>query len=536
MNPAGLTLVLAAALGLAGCGAGPQRPACPRGETCLEYGNLSDPTSLDPQKINLTNEQVILGDLMVGLAEDGPDGRPAPGIARSWETSPDGLVWTFHLRPATWSDGRPLTADDFVYSFRRMLDPRTAAPYAYLLYLLKNGEAVNSGKADPSSLGVAAPDPGTVVLTLDHPAPYLLEIAKNAAMYPVPRQAIERYGEAWADPRHYVSDGPFVPTDWKLGDHITAVKNPRFYDAARVCVDRIDYDPTTDAVSAERRVKRGEIDINTTIQSNRVAYLRGRGDMKPYVRVHPYLATVYLPFNTRDVPALKDRRVRQALSMAIDREFITGKLLRAGQTPAYAFVPPMTAHYRPGAHAVWAGWSLGRRQAAARRLLSDAGYGAGRPLSLELKLPNSSDAMLVGPAVQADWKSVGVRADLVQNEMQIAFQALRIRDFQVGLASWLADYDDPMTFLYLMQSRTGQQNYGDYESPAYDALIQAADHEPDEARRADLLARAETIMLADAPVAPLYFTVSRNLVSPRLSGWVDNPIDAHRARYLCVRG
>ena len=474
MRPAAPVLALAAALAVAGCAPGSQRPACPAGEVCLEYGNLADPTSLDPQKISLSTEQAILGDVMVGLAEDGPDGRPGPGIARSWETSPDGLVWTFHLRPALWSDGTPLTAEDFVFSFRRMLDPKTAAPYAYLLYLLKNGQPVNGGTADPSSLGVAAPDPRTLVLTLAHPAPYLLEIARNASMYPVPRHLVARYGDAWADPAHYVSDGPFVPVDWKLGDRVTVVRNPRFYDAAQVCVDRIDYYPTADAVSAERRVKRGELDLNTTIQSNRVAYLRGKGDMRAFVRVHPYLATVYMPFNTRDVPALKDRRVRQALSMAIDRDFITGKLLRAGQLPAYAFVPPMVAHYRQGARTIWADWSLARRQAAARVLLAEAGYGPGHPLTLELKLPTSSDAGLVGPAIQADWKDVGVRGTLAINESQIAFQAMRIRDFQAGLVSWIADYDDPMTFLYLMQSKTGQQNYGDYASPAYDSLIAAA--------------------------------------------------------------
>ena len=528
-------LALTAALALAGCSGRAERPACPAGQVCLEYGNTSDPTSLDPQKISLVSESAILGDLMVGLVEDGPDGRPGPGIARSWETSPGGLVWTFHLRRALWSDGTPVTADDFVFAYRRLLDPKTASPYAYMLYLLKNGEAVNAGKADPSALGVRAIDAWTLELTLAHPAPYLPQILKHASAYPVPRHTVERWGDAWADPSHFVSDGPYRPVSWALGDHVRVIKNPRFYDAAHICIDRIDYYPTNDAVSAERRVKRGELDLNTSIQSNRVPFLRKPGGMPAYVQVHPYLAVVYLVFNTRDVAAFHDVRVRQALSMAVDRDFITGKLLRAGQSPAYAFVPPGTANDLGAAHTPWAGWPLARRQAAARELLRAAGYGPSHPLVLELKLPNSSDAVLQTPAIQADWKAIGVKASLVQNETQIAFDAFANRDFQVGFASWSGDYDDPSSFLGIFTSGTGVQNYGDYANAAYDALLAKADQEPDAARRSGYLAQAEQTLLADAAVAPLYFTVSRNLVSPRITGWSGNLLDFHRARYLCMK-
>ena len=527
--------LLALALALAGCSGGAERPACPSGQVCLEYGNSSDPTSLDPQKISLVSESAIIGDLMVGLVEDGPDGQPGPGIAQSWETSADGLVWTFHLRSALWSDGAPVTAADFVFSYRRLLDPKTASPYAHMLYLLKNGEAVNAGKAGPSTLGVRAIDARTLELTLAHPAPYLPQILKHASAYPVPRHAVERWGDAWADPSHYVSDGPYRPVSWVLGDHVQVLKNPRFYDAAHVCIDRIDYYPTNDAVSAERRVKRGELDVNTSIQSNRVPFLRRPGEMPAYVQVHPYLAVVYLVFNAHDVPAFRDVRVRQALSMAVDRDFITGKLLRAGQSPAYAFVPPGTANDLGVAHTPWAGWPLARRQTEAMRLLRAAGYGPAHPLELELKLPNSSDAVLQTPAIQADWKAIGVRASLVQNETQIAFDAFANRDFQAGFASWSGDYDDPMSFLGIFAAGTGVQNYGDYANPAYDALLAKADHEADAARRSAYLAQAEQTLLDDAPVAPLYFTVSRNLVNPRITGWNGNLLDVHRARYLCLR-
>ena len=529
-----LILLAGACAVLAACGARPTRPPCPAGKTCLEYGVSAEPASLDPQKASTTTETAIIGDFMVGLIEDGPDGKPLPGLAERWSSSADRLTWTFHLRPAVWSDGVRVTANDFVFAWRRMLDPKTASPNAFILQVLANGEAVNAGRAPPQALGVRAIEARTLEVRLAHPAPQLLQLLKHASFYPLPEHAVARWGDGWAQPGRYVADGPFIPVSWKLGDRLQATKNPRFFDAAKVCLDRVAYYPTTDAVAAERRVKRGELDVSNSIQSNRVAYLRGRGGMGAYVRVHPYLGVAYIAFNSRDVPALKDRRVRRALSMAIDREFITGKLLRAGQTPAYAFTPPGMADYRNPLPPVWASWPLARRQAAARGLLAQAGFGPAHPLRIELKLPNTSDPSLYAPAIQADWKAVGVEASLALNEPQIAFAAYRIRDFQAGIASWIADDDDPMSFLGLMQSKTGQRNYAGYDNPAYDALLAQADREADAVRRGGDLARAEAIMLDDAAVAPLYVTVSRNLVDPRVTGWVDNMADIHRARYLCL--
>lgn len=526
------------ALALAGCGPEkPVRPPCPAGEVCLHLGNGAEPLTLDPAKATGAWESRVIGDLMMGLTQEAPDGSPVPGMATSWETSPDGLVWTFHLRPAQWSDGEPVTADDFVFGLRRALDPKTGSEYASLLYFLKNAEAVNAGKAPLSALGAQALDARTLQLTLEHPAPYLPELAKHQTMYPEPRHVVERWGDDWVTPGHYVSNGPYVLKAWKLGDHIEVVKNPRFYDADKVCIDRIYYYPTVDAVSAERRVRRGELDVSTDIQSNRIAYLRQPDQIPAYVRTHTYLGVSYLAFNEgpKGVPALRDRRVRIALDMAIDRDFIAGKLLRGGQVPAYTFVPPGVANYQPASPPVWAAWSLARRQAAARALLAQAGYGPDHPLKLEIKHRNSPDPTLIMPAIQADWKAIGVQAALVQNEVQIAYDAYRNRDFQVADAGWIADYDDAMSFLYLQQSQTGPQNYGDYANPQYDALLNKADHERDARLRAAYLARAETIMLRDAPVVPLVFAVNKNLVNPRVTGWVDNIVDWHRARYLCFR-
>ena len=533
MRRSSLFAVLALSALIGGCQAKVTRPACPAGQICLEYGNNSEALTLDPQKSNLIDEFSIIGDLIMGLTTDAPDGSPAPGMATSWEVSPDGLTWTFHLRDSKWSDGVPVTADDFVYAYHRILDPKTASIYAYLVYILKNGQAVNEGKADPSTLGAKALDAHTLQLTLEHPAPYLPEIAKHQSFFPVPKHVVEKWGDDWVQPAHFVGNGPYKLETWRLGDYIRVQKNPLFFDAANVCIDRIDYYPTSDSVAAERRVARGELDVNTNFQSNRIGRLRQ--DMPQTVRSHVSLATSYMSFNTRDFAAFKDIRVRRALSESVDREFITDKLMRAGQVPAYAFVPPGTANYKEGPRTYWSKEPLTQRQADARRLLAEAGYGPGQPLKFEIKSPNSPDSMLISQAVQADWAAIGVQAKVVQNENQIAFAAYRDRDFDIGVMNWYADFNDPTTFLGLFKSDTGAQNYGDYKNATYDALLSAADHEPDAAKRGEILAEAEQVMLNDEGMIPLFFVVNRNLVSPRVSGWVDNIENFHRARWLCMK-
>lgn len=528
-----LVSVAAAAL-FTGCAAPKAaRPPCPAGQRCLHLGNAAEPVSLDPHKTSGTWEDRIISDVLMGLTQDSPDGGTVPGMAERWETSPDGLVWTFHLRQATWSDGVPVTADDFVYSLQRILSPKLASQYAYLLFFIKNAQQVNAGKAPPEALGARAVDARTLELRLEHPAPYLPEIAKHTSMFPVPKHVVEKWGDAWSNAEHYVGNGPYNIVAWKLGDYVKVVKNPRFYDAASVCFDQVYYYPTIDSISAERRVKRGELDANADIQSNRIAYLREK--MPGYVRTHTYVGVAYLAFN-RAVPAFRDKRVRVALDMVIDRDFITQKLMRGGQLPAYTFVPPGVANYPTAAKAPqWSTWSFERRRAAAKVLLAQAGYGPNHPLQVEIKHRNSADPMLVMPAIQQDWNAIGVQTTLAQNDTQIAYQSYRVRDFQVADAAWIADFNDAMTFLGLQQSATGQQNYGDYNSPAYDALLAAADNEPDVAKRAEDMRRAESIMLADAPLAPVFFYVNKNLVNPRITGWVDNIVDHHRTRYLCEK-
>jgi oligopeptide transport system substrate-binding protein len=527
-------IIVAAALSTA-CGQ-PKvtRAACPAGKICFERGNVAEPTTLDPLKAAGTWEEFVISDLLVGLTQADPEGETIPGMATSWDTSPDGLTWTFHLRAAKWSDGVPVTADDFVYSLQRILDPKEASEYASILYPIKNAEPVNAGKLPATALGVRAVEPRTLEINLEHPAPFLPELVQHHTVYPIPKHVAVKYGEHWSDPDHYVSNGPYKLVSWRLGDRVILEKNPLFWEADKVCIDRVSYYPTVDSVSGERRVKRGELDMNGDISSNRINFLRQPENIPDYVHVHTYLGVDYLALNGK-LAKFKDIRVRRALAMAVDREFITKKLLRNGADPAYVFVPAGVANYKQIAPPDWASLTLEQRQAEARRLLAAAGYGPTHPLKLSITHRNTADPTLVMPAIQADWRAIGVQVELIANEAGIAYQAYKIRDFEVADAAWIADYNDAMSFLYLMQSQTGANNYGDFNNLAYDALLAQADAERDLGKREAILQQAEALMQSQVPVITTYYTIDKNLVSPRVTGFVDNIVDKHRTRYMCFK-
>jgi oligopeptide transport system substrate-binding protein len=518
-------------LALGGCARDTRQP-CVVASPCLFAGVGADPTSLDPALAETATDDAVLGDLTVGLTTLDAAGRPIPGVAKAWTVSRDGRVWRFVLRPARWSDGTPLTASDFVYSLRRLEAPQTASPYAHLGYVLAGAEAVNHGRAPPQALGVSASAPDRLDLRLVHPTPYLPALLAHFSMAPTPAHVIARFGRGWTAPGRYVSDGPFRLADWRLGDRLTLVRNPWFYDARHVALAEVDDLPTTDPIAAERRVARGELDLNTGFAANRIQRLRRNPATRALVRVAPYLDSWWLVFN-RATPGLGDVRVRRALSLALDRGFITGALLRCGERPSYSVVPADTAGRAPQPAPAWADLPLAVRQAQARALLSAAGFGPGRPLRLRLNVSTSTLPALAAD-IQADWRAVGVDARIEAADSQIFFADLNRRDFDAALQDWTADYDDPTTFLDLFRSDAGPQNRADLRDFDYDAILDRAAQDADPSRRSALLAAAEQRLQADAPVAPLYVGVSHNLVGPRVRGFVDNPTNQHRRRWMAL--
>jgi len=501
----------------------------------LDIGNGSEPLSLDPHKASGQWENNILGNLFVGLTTEDEHALPIPGMAERWETSQDGLVWTFHLREAVWSDGVACTAHDFEFGFRRILDPATIAEYASILYPIRNAEACKKGDLPIAALGVHARDDRTLEIQLEHPAPYLPGLLKHYTAYPIPRHVVARHGDAWIAPENAVANGPFTLVKWWSNYMVELKKNPRFFDAANSQLERLYFYPTSDNDSAARRVMRGELAWSTSFPGKKTAYYEKV--LPGYIQIHPWMLLQYYSLNMRR-PPFNDVRVRTAMTLAVDRDFLCREIWKAGYTPSYSIVPPGMYNWPQGAVAAFADWPLPQRRAEALRLLAEAGYGPGRPLKFTVRHRNTRENPQIAVVIQNDWRTLApwVDADLLGTETQIHYAAMRAGDFDAADGGWIADYNDPRNYLYLFETRTGPQNYPGMSNAQFDQLMVAADNERDALKRADLMRQAEKIALDESAVVTLAFGGSTNLVHPRITGWTGNLEDSHRARWMKIRG
>lgn len=499
----------------------------------LRVGNLGEPQTLDPHHVSGVWENRIVGDLFMGLTTEDAAGNVIPGAATDWTVSDDGLTYTFTLRDHNWSDGQPVTAEDFVYALRRILDPNSAAEYASLLYTIKNAEAVNSGKAEPASLGVRAVDDKTLEITLEYPAPYFIEQLTHYTAYPVPKHVVEQHGNDWVKKGNIVSNGPYVLNEWVPNTHVILDKNPSFWDAANVKIDQVIYYPDEDRAAVQKRFRAGEVDVVKDFASDQIDWLRE--NLPQETHIAPYLGIYYYPINVKK-PPFDDVRVRQALSMAIDRAALTDKVLKTGELPAYSMVPPGVGNYAGGpAYVAWKDLPQAERVAKAKELLAEAGFGPDKPLKFVLSYNTSENHKRIAIAVAAVWKQLGVEAELFNTEVKVHYDRLKQHDFDVARAGWIADYNDPQNFLYLMETRTGPNNYSQYSNPEFDRLMDEAARTQDPAQRAGLMVQAEGIAMADQPIIPIYYYVSKNLVAQNVEGWVDNTKDVQRTRWLSLK-
>jgi len=491
-------------------------------QSILNRGNGAEPESLDPADAGSSMEANILGDMMVGLTTLDAAAKPIPGIAERWEISQDGLTWTFHLRKARWSNGAAVVAGDFLSAWRRVLTPATASRTAQNLWVLKNAHAISAGTMPPTALGVTAPDAATVKVTLEYPAPYLPELLTLAAALPLPPGVVFKPGA-------YVSNGPYLLKAWAPNDHVTLVKNPRFYDAASVKIDTVNYYPTVDTQAALRRLRAGELDMQTPLPTAGLPWLKA--NMPGALHVMPSLALAYLPINLRD-PALADIRVRRALNLAYDREAVTGKVLKLKETPAYSYVPPQLS--RGGPQLDFKAMPMPQRVALARKLMQDAGYGPFNKLTLSYLTPGNPDNKRLAAVYQAMARQIFVDLRIVTADYPLVLRALRQGQYQLAYTNWLADFSDATNFLDLL--RTGSPgNYAGYKNPKFDAAMAAAQKEPDPASRAALLQAAHRIALADMPWVPIRFLSQTEAVGPRVGGYVQNPWDFNRSRWLWIK-
>lgn len=496
----------------------------------LNRGSAADPESLDPHKTSTTYEADLLRDLFTGLMAQDKDAKVIPGAAESYVMSADGKTYTFKLRAdGKWSDGSPVTAKDFVFSWQRVVNADTASEYAYMLAPVVNAEDITAKKKKPEELGVKAIDDYTFEVQLKAPTPYFLEMLTHQATYAVSQANLEAHPKDFTKPGNMVSNGAYILAEFVPNDHIKLVKNAKFFDAADVKIDVVNYIPNEDRGAAVKRFEAGELDMYGDLPTEQLSDLRTKfGDQ---IKIGPYLGTYYYAFKTTKKP-WDDVKLRQAISMAIDRDYLAEKVWGNSMIPAYSFVPPGVEGY-VGPNLEYAKMSQLDREDAAKKILTEMGYTQAKPLKMEIRFNTSENHKNVAIAIQSQLKPLGVEVSLLNTDTKTHYGLLEQHgDFDVARAAWVADYKDPENFLALCKSKTGN-NYAEYSNADYDALLAKAAAESDAKARMKDLTDAEAIGITrDLCVMPLLYYSSHNIVSSKLKGWDINVMDSHPTRWM----
>lgn len=527
---------LAATLAAAALALSPSFVAPAAAEVAIHRGNGAEPTSLDPLKTQGQWEAQILGDIFMGLATEGPDGKPVPGAAESWTTSEDGLVWTFKMREgATWSDGTPVTANDFVFAWQRMADPKSAAQYVKILYVIKNVQKAAAGELPPSEIGAKAIDDMTLEVTLEHPAGYLPQILAHQAAYPVPKHVVEMLGDDWSQAGTHTGNGPYTLAEWKSQEYVKLVKNPLFYDAENVKIEAVYFYPTDDAVAALKRYRAGELDFLDPFPADQYEQLKAT--IPDQVKVFPTLTTAYIAFNSRK-PPFDDRRAREAFALAYNRDVVINQVLKLGEQPAFAFTPDGTENYPGGAYLPDKDLTdQAARIEKARALMAEMGYGPDNKMRFTYYAGSNPDAKRIATVLQQMLSEVYMDASLEFLEPKTLYnQHLQTGDFTVSAAGWVGDYNDAETFLFMLESTNTSFNYGGWANADYDRLMTESRQEIDLTKRGELLKQAQAIMLNDYAILPTRFPNETILVREYVKGFVPNARQQYRTRYMSIEG
>ncbi len=527
--------VLVASLALLACGSGESNVIQGNRDGILHFGNGTEPQGLDPHVVTGIPESHIVHALFEGLTVKNPYTLESePGVARSWEVSEDGLTIAFHLNPqARWSNGDPMTAQDYVWSWQRALSPAMGNQYAYMLYPVVNAEAFATGKLDDfAAVGVKALNEHTLQVQLNAPTPYFIQLMDHDSTFAVHRPTIEKYGKAtdrftpWTRVENIVGNGPFRLTDWQLNRRITVAKSDTYWDHDRVQLNGIVFYPTENISSEERMFRVGQLHYTQVIPLNKIPVYRAM-DNSPYVNA-PYLGTYYFLLNINKAP-LDDVRVRQALAMAVDRERLNNTVLHGSNVPAYTITPPGTLGYQPPAvfkHDV----------ARARQLLAEAGYpdGKGWP-GLELTYNTSESHLKIAVALQQMWKdALNIDVTLANQEWKVYLDSIDQMNFQMARRGWIGDYVDPNNFLDLFLCGGGNNNTG-FCDPRYDEMIQRrAPQAKNREERYAIFKDAETLLMEQMPIIPIYTYTSNHLIHPSVQGMPSNLMDSVNFKYVAL--
>jgi oligopeptide transport system substrate-binding protein len=494
----------------------------------LVFINGAEPETLDPAIITGQPEGRVVHALFEGLCAFNKSGRAIPGVAERWDISPDGKTYTFSLRPdAKWSDGRALTARDFVESWKRTLTPETGSAYNYLLHPIRNAKAFSEGKLkDFSQVGVRAEGDRTLVVELESPTPYFLDLCAFPTLHPVPVDLIQKVGDDWVKPAHLINNGAYVLEDWRINDKIRLRKNPHYWNRDNVALETVEILPISKDSVAFNFYESGLADL---VMDKGLAPISLLDELRKRKDFHaaPFLGIYFLRFNCTQKP-FDDPRVRKAFAMSIDKNRIVEKITRAGELPATGFVPPGIAGYE-GAN------GLPYDPEGARRLLAEAGYPGGKGFPFFNYLYNESQQNeSIAVELRDMWeKELGVKINLARQEWKVYLNSLGSLDYGIARSSWVGDYPDPNTFLDMFITDGGNNRTG-WTSPAYDALISEAAAEPDPAARLNLLKKAETYLVEDqSPIAPIYYYVGIQLYDPEKLGGIEaNVLDEHPIREI----
>lgn len=491
----------------------------------MVINNGSEVASLDPHKVEGTPESNIILNLLEGLVSTDANGHLAPVVAESWENT-DYQTWTFHLRPgAVWSDGSPVTAQDFVYSWQRLADPKTGSPYAsYLQYArIENIDAILAGKKPPESLGVSAIDDKTLKVKLSEPVPYFVSMLSHTSMKPVKQAVVEKFGDKWTLPQNYVGNGAYRLSEWVVNERIVLERNPSYWNNSKTVIEQATFLPLSSEVSDINRYRSGEIDItNSAIPPN--LYAKMKREIPEQLHVNPYLCTFYYEINNQRAP-FTDERVRAAVKLTLDRDIIANKIMGQGQIPAYSFTPTFTEGGN-FSQPEWAGWTQEKRNEEAKKLLAQAGFTAEKPLKFTLLYNTSDQNKQQAIAAASMWKkNLGAQVTLQNQEWKTSLQSRHEGQFDVARATWCGDYNEPSAFLNMLLSNSSNNTFF-YKSPAFDALMASTLKASDATARSAIYQQAETLLDKDSALIPVYYRVSARLVKPTVGGFTGkDPLD-----------
>ncbi len=498
-------------------------------EQALQRDNGQEPQTLDPHLAEGLPAAHILRDLFEGLTAESPEGRIIPGAAIRWNISRDGKTYTFYLRrDALWSNGDPVTAEDFVYGLRRSADPATASKYAAVLLPIENAAEVLAGDLPPSELGVIAMDEFTLQIRMRGPTPYFLSLLNHTSTYPVHRASVEAHGTAFSRPGNLVSNGAYILSDWVIRSRIVLVKNPNYWNAENVIIDKVTYYPFEDQSTALKRFRAGKLHWTSEVPNNQFKWLRQH--YPDELVISPWLGSYFFGFNLEREPFIANPELRLALLLALDRDLLTDKVTQFGELPSYTLVPPGIRDYVSPVPE-WSEWTQIEREAEARRLYAESGYSEENPLEIEIRYTAGENNKKMALAAASLWKQIlGVKTTLLNEENKVFLQNRDQKILtQVFQSGWISDYADAYSFLNLFRSGGGRNYYG-YSNSLYDALLDEVEAERIPSRRRLLMYETERLLLNDVPFIPLYTYVTKRMVNPRLKGWQSNVMDHHYSK------